>query len=143
MTTAAVVSEVGVGRPVLGIAGREDHPNEVVFGGSGRGVFLWDSRLKAEHVVLSTVGRLGSWMGGIAWRPGSEYIFATGSYDGSVALWDIRATVALGAVELHTGKVLSMVWAGSDVLSSVGEDGHVRSCSMTPAGVPVGEGNAV
>lgn len=38
------ISQVGIGRAVFCVDGRPGHPDEVVFGGSGKGIFVWDSR---------------------------------------------------------------------------------------------------
>ena len=66
----------------------------------------------------------------MAWRPGNEYVFTTGAYDGCVSVWDVRSNVALGMMREHSGKVLCVAWEGKGRVVSGGEDGHVRSCSI-------------
>ena len=65
-----------------------------------------------------------------------EHVFATCDYEGSIAVWDVRTSVPLGVVKDHSGAAFCLTWAGPDWLLSGGKDGHVRSCTMTSAGLP-------
>jgi ribosome biogenesis protein len=97
----------------------------VAFGGAERAVRIWDPRAKGPEGQISVKNYLShkEWVSAISWCPGSEHHLATGSYDGTIKVWDTRAGVPLGTVEAaHEGKVLALDWFAPTAIASGGSD---------------------
>ena len=73
-------------------------------------------------------GHLG-WISSVSWSPSSEYSLCSGSYDGTVRVWDIRSKGPLYTIndEDHqeNDKVYAVDWNGKHILSG-GEDKKLR-----------------
>lgn len=67
------------------------------------------------------------WISAVSWHPSAEHLVATASYDKTLKLWDLRASVPLHTMEGHTDKVLCLVWAGPSKLLSGSADCTVRT----------------
>lgn len=69
-----------------------------------------------------------NWVSTVSWSPTSMYTLASGSYDSTIKVWDIRSTTPLyslaGATE-DNQKVLSVDWADGLIYSG-GEDSLLR-----------------
>eukprot|EP01041_Mallomonas_annulata_P004734 gene4734-9403_t len=83
-------------------------------------VRLWDSRQREEATTRGTFSNSKNWIAQVRWRPSSEFIFACVDYQGSVLLWDTRATSPLGNSEVHTGKGLCLQWGSGGSSSGTG-----------------------
>ena len=61
------------------------------------------------------VSHLG-WVVAVCWSPAREHQLASGSYDGTVRVWDVRSgKVPLYTIMSHEGKVLSLDWSCPEV----------------------------
>ncbi|KAL7722975.1 Ribosome biogenesis protein WDR12-like protein [Entamoeba marina] len=66
-----------------------------------------------------------------AWHPHSAYLLATGSYDNSVKIWDIRSVTPLCTLPFES-KITSVCWNDvGDVLFCGGANGMLRSHKIT------------
>jgi ribosome biogenesis protein len=52
-------------------------------------------------------------------------IFATGSYDTSIKVWDVRSTFPIQTVSAHQDKVFGVLWKDEKELIGGGADGEV------------------
>ena len=112
-----------------------------------RCVRVWDPRVAsgggsdgARSILRFTDDSASSsWVSSVAWHPVSSNLVASGSFNGLVALWDIRATGApLFNVHSHTrddgaiAKVLCVAWSGAEgsVLASGGDDARLRTSTV-------------
>jgi ribosome biogenesis protein YTM1 len=98
---------------------------------------LWDPRAsdKGEVAIQRTFNSHKEWVSSVAFRPESEYLFASGAYDGTVKIWDMRSTIPLHTLAAHEGKVLDVAWRTHNsiegpVLASGGEDKQLRLFSI-------------
>jgi ribosome biogenesis protein YTM1 len=68
-----------------------------------------------------------AWVSSVSWSKTSEYALCTGSYDGTVRVWDIRSREPLYTVDPEStkDKVLSVFWDNEKILSG-GEDKKLR-----------------
>ncbi|KAI9205525.1 WD40-repeat-containing domain protein [Polychytrium aggregatum] len=89
---------------------------------------LWDPRSREGMVVKLRLGGHANWVSSVAWAPNSLYNLVSGSYDGTVKVWDIRSTTPLytlsGSSEPEQ-KVFGVDWVGNLILSG-GEDTLLR-----------------
>ncbi len=76
---------------------------------------LWDWReegLVGKRTLKSHTG----WVSSLSWHPKNPYLFLSGSYDGSVKLWDLRSQIPLHSLsEIHNDKVLCVGWSTEQV----------------------------
>uniref|UniRef100_A0A7S1VPH6 Ribosome biogenesis protein YTM1 n=1 Tax=Sexangularia sp. CB-2014 TaxID=1486929 RepID=A0A7S1VPH6_9EUKA len=96
-------------------------------GGPQRRVRSFDPRSGGRTAAVYT-SHLDS-VTSTATHPTSSTHFASASLDGTVKIWDARATVPLYTLRAHGGEaVTAIAWAGeaSDALVSVGADGRVQ-----------------
>lgn len=61
-----------------------------------------------------------NWVSAVKWSLSNPYVFASGSYDSTVKIWDIRSDTPLfsaaGAAEDH--KVLALDWVDNLIFAS-------------------------
>lgn len=99
-------------------------------------VRLWDPRASqaGESVVQRTFSSHKEWVSAVAWHPTSASLFASASYDGSVKVWDARASVPLHTLAAHDGKALAVAWRLEDAahvsFASGGEDKQLKFYSV-------------
>lgn len=99
----------------------------VATGHSDGAVRLWDPRgtgttaLMVESVVRLSLRSHTNWVTGLKWSVGSSMHLCTGSYDGSVKVWDIRSTTPLYSLGSGDEKVFGVDWRNG-ILASGGED---------------------
>ncbi|KAJ3036804.1 hypothetical protein HDV00_002357 [Rhizophlyctis rosea] len=92
---------------------------------------LWDPRVQEGLVVKLKLASHKNWVSSVSWSPTSIYTLASGSYDGTIKVWDIRSTTPLYSLSGgkneggEWGKVLALDWADGFVLSG-GEDSELR-----------------
>lgn len=85
--------------------------NRLLTGGDDCMCRLWDTRANSSNVVadsnssLSLIAKIKYHSAGVTsamWHPHREHIFATGSYDEHVVIWDTRS-LAKPVLDIHTG----------------------------------------
>jgi ribosome biogenesis protein YTM1 len=67
-----------------------------------------------------------AWVSAVHWRPHSEHILLSASHDGTVKVWDIRATIPLATLQAHEDKVLAARFDHSGAIYSGGADSKLR-----------------
>ena len=60
-------------------------------------------------------------------------LLASSDYDGSVRLWDMRGTVALGTHQAHDGKALCVDWIGGRGILSGKFKYEIKGCFLHSA----------
>lgn len=122
LNTARAVHCIAVsGHAASGSAGS----SLVAFGGAEKAVRVWDPRAKGEEGQLVVRHYLShkEWVAGLAWCPGSAHLLASVSHDGTMKVWDIRATVPLATVAAHPeAKGLAVTWLDERALATGGSD---------------------
>ena len=104
------------------------HPQMIAFGGAEKTLRLWDRRappttINGMALAAQADNKVGiksrsshrGWISSLAWHPTSPHHLASGSYDGTVKVWDIRAPVPLHTLQQQgdsNSKVLSVAWGG-------------------------------
>jgi len=88
-------------------------------------LIIWDSRCEINKgkIKLQLLSSHCEWVSNMVWRPNSEFMLASGLYDRSIKIWDLRTNFPLITInEVHKGKVLSMSWISQGMLVSGGTD---------------------
>eukprot|EP00842_Homolaphlyctis_polyrhiza_P004839 jgi/Hompol1/5356/HPOL_001471-RA len=95
----------------------------ILTGHSDNAVRLWDPRSKDGLAAKMKYTAHKNWVSCVAWSPSSGFNFASGSYDSTVKVWDVRGTNPAYSLQGADDdlKVLGLDWAGQ-LLVSVGED---------------------
>jgi ribosome biogenesis protein YTM1 len=90
----------------------------IVTGHSDNAIRLWYPR-SSEALVFKKLVTHKGWVHSVSWKPDSEHVFVSGSYDHTIKIWDIRSTIPLHTLQLHTDKVLCLAWdlSGGKLLS--------------------------
>ncbi|KAJ3052428.1 WD repeat-containing protein 12, partial [Rhizoclosmatium hyalinum] len=117
---------------VLGLD-HSTHSGLIATGHTDNLIRLWDPRDQKGLVVKQKLTSHKNWVPSVSWSPTSSYTLASGSYDSSIKVWDIRSTTplhTLSAVEDGGAKkVLAVVWEEGSLFSG-GEEGKVRVHDM-------------
>jgi len=134
--------------PVMVFSGHADVVEDVawhcrdahLFGsvGDDRKIMLWDSRRSGEEGVVKVVteahdGDINS----IAFNPVNEFLFATGSADKTVALWDVRNLKSkMQKLSGHNDQVFQVAWApfNESILASCSADRRVNVWDLSRIG---------
>ncbi|KAJ3088374.1 WD repeat-containing protein 12 [Physocladia obscura] len=106
--------------------------NLIVTGHTDNYVRLWDPRDQNGLVVKMKLVSHKSWVPAVSCSPTSPFALATGSYDSSIKVWDVRSTTplhTLSAAEDGKKKVLALVWEDGCLFSG-GEEGKLRVHDM-------------
>jgi len=80
-----------------------------------------DQKLYSSHT---------DWISSIAWHPTAEHYVVSASYDTSLKLWDLRASIPLHTLEEHSEKVLCVAWSGPNGIVSGGADCELRTYTV-------------
>ncbi|KAJ2514500.1 Histone acetyltransferase type B subunit 2, partial [Coemansia sp. RSA 2049] len=97
--------------------------------GDDRRLLLWDTRKDPGAQPAADVVAHDSEVNCVAFNPKSEFVFATGSGDTTVALWDMRNLKnKLHSLEAHKDEVLQLAWSPKHetVLASASGDRRVN-----------------
>lgn len=120
----------GASSPSLTHPSTTHHAGKLVaIGGAERTVRVWDPRNKGPENQISIKGLTShtEWVSSLSWCPGSEHQLVSGSYDGSIKVWDVRAAVPLATIEgAHSDKVLCVDWFAKGAIASGGADCQLR-----------------
>ncbi|KCV68951.1 hypothetical protein H696_04370 [Fonticula alba] len=102
-----------------------------------RSIQLWDPRIKDTNVCQrSLTGHTGT-VTSVSWSPelaalGPAPLLASASRDGTIRIWDMRATIPLFTLQAHKGAVgLAVNWLKDTVVSG-GSDGRVKFHTLSP-----------
>ncbi|ORZ00576.1 WD40-repeat-containing domain protein [Syncephalastrum racemosum] len=85
-------------------------------------VRLWDPRADDGSNVRRVLRGHTGWTSSVSWSPKSEHILCSGSYDGTVRVWDLRSRGALHVMQQDNAsdKIFS-VFYGDDKIIAGGE----------------------
>ena len=73
-----------------------------------------------SSMVQATLSSHQGWVVSVIWRPDSDHQLLSGSYDGSLKLWDVRSGKSpLYTITAHTGKVLCADWSLAKVCTCI------------------------
>lgn len=106
--------------------------------GDDRQILVWDIRKEGNDPIISIVDAHKEEINCVAYNPGNNFMLATGSTDGTVALWDTRNTkTSLHVLEGHTGDVLQVQWSPhcESVLASAAGDRRVNVWDLSRIGM--------
>lgn len=108
------------------VAWHPHDPTVLAACGDDSTVFFYDTRL-AQSVASFQASKQE--VNTIAFNPVEKYLFATGSSDNTVALWDYRnLSMPLHSLVGHKGEVYSCAWSpfNPHILASAGVDRRVN-----------------
>ncbi|ONH65766.1 Ribosome biogenesis protein YTM1 [Cyberlindnera fabianii] len=103
--------------------------NLIACGSSARHITLHDPRADAATITQSQLVGHTNFVVSLAASPDSEYMFASGSHDGTVKVWDVRAQKALYTITRESGEKKSKVFAvkwGQEGIVTGGEDKKIQ-----------------
>lgn len=95
-------------------------------GGADHVLRIWDPRLPGTIAPILQLSSHTSWISACKWHRKSSFHILTASYDGTVKLWDTRATIPLLTLSQHKDKVLSADWWKEDSIVSGGADSQLH-----------------
>jgi len=96
-------------------------------GHNDKSIGIWDPRLKEAEVMKLRLRSHEGWVTGLAFSQHDSHLLASASHDRTVKLWDLRSQLPLHTIAIHTDKVLSVAWYGSDFVLSGGADCKLAS----------------
>lgn len=101
--------------------------NLLVTGSTDRHIRLWDPRASEGKSVISNFTSHSGWIPTVDWSKSSDFLFISGSYDGSVKHWDTRSPKAsLYDLLGHKDKVLTVTWANPLFIVTGSADNQVK-----------------
>ena len=66
--------------------------NLIATGQPDHRIKLWDMKGQANNLNIATLRGHTGWVSDVKWHPSNEYILASVAHDGSLKIWDTRAT---------------------------------------------------
>lgn len=115
--------------------------------GDDQQICLWDTLASPDHAIQVVSGAHQQEINCVSFSPGNEFLFATGSADRTVAIWDMRKLTAgpLHSCEGHQDEVLQLQWSPHDesVLASAGADRRINVWDLTRIGAEQDEEDAL
>ncbi|CCH41046.1 hypothetical protein BN7_583 [Wickerhamomyces ciferrii] len=130
LVTARAVDTRTTGFSLLSIASLTKL-NLLACGSSARHITLHDPRASATTVTQSQLIGHTNFVVSLAPSPDNDYMFASGSHDGTVKVWDIRAQKALYTITRESGvpkgqdKVFAVSWDQTGIISG-GQDKKIQ-----------------
>lgn len=100
-------------------------------------LFSWDIRSASTDKPGQSVEAHLAEVNCLSFNPFSEFLLATGSSDGTVALWDLRNLKnKLHSLESHNDDVLQVAWSPhhETILASAGGDRRVNIWDLSRIG---------
>ena len=85
----------------------------VLTGHSDFNVRLSDPRAEGQ-VIKSTRKSHKGLVSSVAWKPDSDVLFASSSYDKTVKIWDVRSEIPLFTIKGGSAKLFCACWSGMD-----------------------------
>ncbi|KAJ1881435.1 histone-binding protein, partial [Kickxella alabastrina] len=119
------------------VAWHSMHPEIFASVGDDRRLLIWDTRRAPGEKPVQDVVAHESEVNCVAFNPKSEFVFATGSGDTTVALWDLRnLKYKLHSLEAHKDEVLQLAWSPKHetVLASASGDRRVNVWDVSRIG---------
>ncbi|GAB5354255.1 hypothetical protein AAMO2058_000103900 [Amorphochlora amoebiformis] len=105
--------------------------NLIATGHTDKSICLWDPRQSGQkNVVKLRLRSHKSWVTGVAWSPITPHRLASTSHDGTLKVWDARASEALHTLKAHDGKALDLAWWGSGIATG-GTDRRIGAYSVS------------
>jgi ribosome biogenesis protein YTM1 len=114
-----------------------DKSGLIASGHSDRVVRLWDPRAEDVAVVKLTLSSHKNWVTSVSWSTKNLFMLVSGSYDGTIRIWDIRSKTPLYTLSKQNAdkgeekenatpkKVFCVNW-DDDVILSGGEDNQLH-----------------
>lgn len=105
--------------------------NLLACGSSARHITLHDPRASATTVTQSQLVGHTNFVVSLAASPDNDYMFSSGSHDGTVKVWDVRAQKALYTITRDSGapkgqdKVFAVSWNPTGIISG-GQDKKIQ-----------------
>jgi ribosome biogenesis protein YTM1 len=96
----------------------------IISGHPDRSCRLWDWRVEQRQSVVREFKSHKNWVPAVAWH--NAEVFASGSYDGAVKMWNIGTEVPLCTLFQHEDKVLALD-ANEELLVAGGTDQVLRT----------------
>ncbi|PKK59191.1 ribosome biogenesis protein WDR12 [Rhizophagus irregularis] len=109
----------------------------IASGHSDRIIRLWDPRAEDVAVVKLTLSSHKNWVTSVSWSTKNSFMLVSGSYDGTVKIWDIRSRTPLYTLSKQNGdkgkenesdtpkKIFCVDW-DQDIILSGGEDNQLH-----------------
>lgn len=86
----------------------------IITGHSDHNIRIWDFRVSStnESIIKQTYKSHKGWVMTVEWNPSSEFMFCSGSSDGTLKLWDIRSSIPIQTVDsIHDQQqLLALLW---------------------------------
>jgi ribosome biogenesis protein YTM1 len=76
---------------------------------------IWDPRQSEKEVMKLQMRSHKGWVSGVKFHPSHAHQLASTSYDHSVKIWDMRASLPLFTLQAHTDKALTLDWMDESV----------------------------
>lgn len=101
----------------------------VAYGCTDKMLRLWDCRVRSteENTAITFFSPHKSWLSAVDWSKNRDHQLASGSFDGTIKIWDDRSTVPLFTIKkAHDGKVMAISWFAKAILASGGTDCNLK-----------------
>ena len=76
---------------------------------------IWDPRQQEKEAMKLQLKSHKGWVSGVKFHPTRAHQLASCSYDHSVKIWDMRASLPLFTLQAHTDKALALDWMDESV----------------------------
>lgn len=124
LTTSALVDTKTTSFPLLSIASLSQ-AGLLACGSSSRHINLLDPRTTTKTTQSQLIGHT-NFVVSLAASPNNQYMFASGSHDGTTRIWDIRAQKSIYVISRESGEkptaVYGVDWHESVGIASAGKD---------------------
>lgn len=93
-------------------------------------VRIWDPRQQEKEVMKLQLKSHRGWVSSVKFHPTNAHMLASTSYDQTVKIWDMRASLPLFTMQAHTDKVMTCDWMDE----SVAQRAHTAAATAIPCG---------